>query len=464
MDRHKRGLVKRLSAACLGAALLSGCDSAAPPAISPSQPTAASSGFNPAANHGQPTLTTVSDQQGIAQIIAPIDSRFERLAMLLPPIASDEPQLEPAPPGPVFDCVSPRTNPGAATKEDFEALNSLYPQVPKAESAAPTASAIPVTELPYAARIVRTPELANVGQRAAGLVRSGFELADRGAVYSARIEFTQALETLAQTYDAQIGSNIHAKALAAGLRALQESDDFLTRGGQLQSDVNLSLVVSGHQTPILQGDAEQLAKMSPLQAVQQYLTYAQQQLSIAAGPEPAGSLALYGLGKLYGGSDKLKGAATLSSPPKAVVCHQAALVANPKNFLAANELGVLLAKFGRLPDAKRMLQMSVAVHAQSATWRNLAVVHQTLGEQDLANRAMEEARIADRNEPKSPTAPYQLQWVDAATFAQDSIARSSGSESSAANNKYPSQMPPTQPPAGAKKTLAEQMPWSATRR
>ncbi len=463
MDRNKRVFATRLSAACLSAALLTGCDSA-PPATQPTANAkpAATIVYNPATN--QAGVTQVSDQAA-ARIIAPVDSAFERLAMLLPPIADDGPELSMPGSEQPQSVLTGHSDSEFPTRNEFEALSG------KPAMLVPQASSIPVVaepsrpaELPPASRIVRTTELMNVGQRAEAQVRVGFELAERGAVYSAKIEFTQALETLAQTYDAQLGSNIHAKALAAGLRALQESDDFLTRDGQLQSDVNVPLVVAGHQTPVLQGDAEYLTKISPLQAVQQYLTYAQQQLSLAAGPEPAGSLALYGLGKLYTGSDRVRGAAALLSPPKAVVFHQAALMANPKNFLAANELGVLLAKFGRLPDAKRLLLMSVTAHGQAAAWRNLAVVHQSLGEADLSRRAMEEARLADLAAPRSPTAPYQLQWVDAATFARDSVARSGANDASASSAKPATPPSTTQPPAGARKSLAEQMPWSATRR
>ena len=75
--------------------------------------------------------------------------------------------------------------------------------------------------LPWAQDSLDTPELqATVGQ-ADALVRRGFELASRGAVFSARAQFEKTLRVLAEALDATMGVDHHCKSLAAGLVALK---------------------------------------------------------------------------------------------------------------------------------------------------------------------------------------------------------------------------------------------------
>jgi hypothetical protein len=56
---------------------------------------------------------------------------------------------------------------------------------------------------------------------------------------------------------------------------------------------------------------------------------------------------LHGLGKAYAilGRDAL--GTTVMGEPKAMVFHQAALLVDSRNYLAANDLGVLLCRMGR---------------------------------------------------------------------------------------------------------------------
>ena len=148
------------------------------------------------------------------------------------------------------------------------------------------------------------------------------------------------------------------------------------------------MIAAGHQTPVL--DELSLDELTPTEAVQRYLTYAQERLACAGGDLQPAASALYALGKL----DMAAGPLNVGSleAVRAVVYFQAALIIHPRHALAANELGVLLARHGRLPEARSALLYSVKIEAQPAAWRNLSIVHHHLGEMDLAQCADSEAR------------------------------------------------------------------------
>jgi len=107
-----------------------------------------------------------------------------------------------------------------------------------------------------------------------------------------------------------------------------------------------------------------------------------------------------------------------SHGPQAIVFHQAALATDGGNWLAANELGVLLARYGQLADARRLLLHSVSVHPHVEGWHNLAIVHGRLGETDLAQRAEHERQLLARLGGKSSAESSEMvRWVDPQTFA-----------------------------------------------
>jgi tetratricopeptide (TPR) repeat protein len=115
----------------------------------------------------------------------------------------------------------------------------------------------------------------------------------------------------------------------------------------------------------------------------------------------------------------------IAAEPKAIVFYQAALLVDPRNFMAANELGVLLANYGKYDQAMAAFVQSLKVSPQPVTWQNLAVVHAQLGQTELAQRAMREAALAARrgvDQAPGPLGlsvkPYDIQWVDPGTFAR----------------------------------------------
>ncbi|MCH8923585.1 MAG: hypothetical protein IIA67_10615 [Planctomycetes bacterium] len=258
-----------------------------------------------------------------------------------------------------------------------------------------------------------------VSQRAASLSRRAYQLADRGALYSARANFIQALQLVTQALDAQKGTLWHGRALAAGLLAMKEADDFVPRGTNLEADLDVPAIIAGHRTPILKQTAP--GQLTPLAAMQQYFTYAQQQLAIAGGSQPAASMALQGLGKVQSAIAAGDRSQHAAAGAKAIVLQRAALLVDRRNYLAANELGVLLARYGQFDQARRALLHSVSLAPHATTWHNLAVVHRNLNEPDLAERARYESQWAARQVGPSgasgaPSGGAVVRWVSPQAF------------------------------------------------
>jgi len=263
--------------------------------------------------------------------------------------------------------------------------------------------------------------MAAVARHADRSVAEAFGLARRGAHFSARAGFIKALRTISQALDTQAGTQEHSRALASGLRAMKEADDFVPAGSRLEGDLNVAALVAAHRTPVLKDeDAE---TMTSVVALQRYYAYAQTQLAAAAGNEPVGSKALYGMGKVHMALAKLSQDGSAVNSPRAMALHQAALMVDSRNYMAANELGVLLARHGQFVHARHILLHSLSIRPEPETWHNLAVVHQQLGEMDLARRAEQVSRSAGRNGVTTAGGPQDLvRWVSPESFARGTNA------------------------------------------
>jgi tetratricopeptide (TPR) repeat protein len=247
-------------------------------------------------------------------------------------------------------------------------------------------------------------------------------LAGRNAYFAARAEFVSALRLIAEGLDAEQSTNTHSHALTAAMTAMKESEDFLPGGSGLEADRDLQELIAIHTTPILKNDAVRATSMTALRS---YLTFAQEQFSFAAGREVSGSMALHALGKLHSALAQKKNALVVAPEPKAMMFYQAALLVYPKNYMAANDLGVLLAQCGRYASARAMLEYSVSLCPKSTNWRNLAIACQQQGQTTLANRAIRQAertRQIELAQRKKTTATVSeiVQWVDPQTLAQTS--------------------------------------------
>jgi tetratricopeptide (TPR) repeat protein len=285
-------------------------------------------------------------------------------------------------------------------------------------------SRLPVVRNPQSPRGARSLSLALIGRNADQHTEYAFALAEKGAVHSARAEFIKALSTIVFALDAQ-GPAIHRRALAAGFRAIDEAGQFLPRSDALDDEIDLDALIRVHKTPVLkQADH---TRLTPLAAMQAYYTYAGEQLLIAGGRQPAASRALYGLGRIqpYLRDD---GNPSRSLPgPTTIVFHRAALSIDGDNHLAANELGVQLAGYGRFDEAQSLFRFSLSIQPTTEAWHNLSRVCEERGEWPAARRAREnrDKMIAVHAQPaQAPHTGTAIRWVDAVKFS--SVAVSTG--------------------------------------
>jgi tetratricopeptide (TPR) repeat protein len=170
-------------------------------------------------------------------------------------------------------------------------------------------------------------------------------------------------------------------------------------------------------------------ELTSLTARSRYYTYAQEQLALAAGSERAGSMALYGLARVQMALAERNSERHVTSAPQAMTLHQAALLVDEENYMAANELGVMLARFGQYEHARSLLTRSLSVAPQSTTWNNLAAVHRHLGETELAEKATQQAAALTRAERLAQTTrsttSKEVVWTDPKNFTGKSVATGS---------------------------------------
>ncbi|RMG02226.1 MAG: hypothetical protein D6741_04070, partial [Planctomycetota bacterium] len=284
-----------------------------------------------------------------------------------------------------------------------EAQHDVSPSEPPALLAAPTGRPVP-----------RSVQLEAAAVEADRLSRRGYELAGRKALFAARLQFVEALHVLADALDREAGTRKHAKSLAAALTALDEAEDFLPEPGRFTDVEDLEIVVGAHQTSVLKEAS--LDGLTPLDAFRQYLTYAQEQLALATAGEVAGSMALRGLGKVYVALADDPTRITRAPEAKAMTLYQAALMAWPENYMAANDLGVLLARGGRWNEAKAVLERSVAIRPSTAALRNLAYVYGKLGSERLASAAIRQCGLLEPVGTRLHALADAVMWVPPERF------------------------------------------------
>jgi tetratricopeptide (TPR) repeat protein len=260
-----------------------------------------------------------------------------------------------------------------------------------------------------------------IARQADEKIREGIELADRGANFAARADFITALRLLAQGLDNDEGGARHSQALSAALTAMKEAQDFLPAPGKVEGEMDLSPIIAAHRTPLLKNAPTE--RLQAMRAMKQYFNFAQEQLCLAVGPEVAGSMALRSLGKLHAAmSDKAVPEVTLPEA-QAITFFQAAMLVCPRNYMAANDLGVLLAHKNDFAAARAALEHSVRVCPCAENLRNLSVVYRQLGDlrsAELAGRDADAAKAAElaRQRSSNRSAGGAVQWVDPSVIAR----------------------------------------------
>ena len=331
-------------------------------------------------------------------------------------------------------------NSTAQIKEDVSQTLLPTPNSP-AEKQEASGDKMPLAAISPKSEAVRSTDMELVAQEADKHTRSGLDLAGRGAHFAARAELLSALRLVAQGLDDNQATNSHSRALADALLALRECEDFIPHAGHVEADLDLTAISRTHRTPVLHDSRPDT--LTSLDATRRYLTFAQERLAAAAGHEVAGSMALFGLGKLHAAMAGQPALRVACAESKAMAFYQASLVVYPNNYMASNELGVLLARGGLYADARIALEHSVSTTSHAPGWRNLAVVYRHLGENALAQQA-ERMVLAAESSPRPgrpQSADQPVQWTDPQTFAQ------SFAETPAARQPLPARPAQTNSPA-----------------
>jgi tetratricopeptide (TPR) repeat protein len=309
---------------------------------------------------------------------------------------------------PVVGIFAPPTD-RLAMRSDAVKPGAGAPRFAVDERASADIAATSPARLAYPAKSELTHQLLPAVQR-------GYNLAQHGAFFAARTEFIQVLRRVAQAKDAGSNTDDHARALAAGLRALDEAGDFVPQGVQLEAELDVRTVASSHRTPVLRDYPEDVL---PQDAVVLYHSYAQQELSIAARSEQAGSVALYGLGKVYARlAERRDDDAQLTR--SAMTMYSAALDACPDNHMAANELGVLLCRTGHAAEAVDRFKRAIDLAPNATAYHNLAVAQQKLGMagQAAANEQESQRLAALDRSTGAVSRRAGVQWVSPAEMAR----------------------------------------------
>ncbi len=343
-----------------------------------------------------PAMSDVSPWVGVSSDVATPPAPAPAMEIDTTPLPRS---IEPVAPTP-----TPMLPPISGGEQSWPATESLPPPaapvIPQQPAISQVAPAIPhqAFEQPAMSRSTQAA-LAPVMEQARAMQAKAFSLAQRGAWFTSRAEIIESLRLIAQSLDALEGTDAHTSALTSAIVAIKEADDFSPRASRLEGEVNVVELAKGHRTPVLHGETQLVPAIS---AMQMYYNFAQKKLIAAGGGYPESASGMYLLGRLHQAFASQSGDNTRMQLPKAMVFHQAAVMTNPKNHLAANELGVLMAKYGQLPQARDLLVQSVMARPHVAGWQNLAEVHRRLGQIDLAKRAEYEKEILVRNLQQAP--------------------------------------------------------------
>jgi hypothetical protein len=225
----------------------------------------------------------------------------------------------------------------------------------------------PTVALPSGAPVAPQAVCAAARQR----MSSAAQAAERRALYTARAEFLEALRQLAENRPAAESAEPPATVFAEAFATLEEADDFVAHVASGHWPRDAARIAATHRSAASKTLPAQATSAS---AARHYVRFASQRLAMALGESSQVSWALHGLGKVH----VLLAAEPSSVVPnphlKAEAMYDAAVRTDRRNWQAANELGVLLAKQGRYAEAAVHLQQSVAVQPRGESLHNLAVV------------------------------------------------------------------------------------------
>ncbi|MCR9295956.1 MAG: hypothetical protein NXI32_24845 [bacterium] len=253
-----------------------------------------------------------------------------------------------------------------------------------------------------------------VGQRLREHLEQSETLLKRRAYLSARAELEQGLLYLLHVLDGMHNRHYALPAWAAAEQALKEAEDFGIERQQSGSPQLLKRLIQSHETPVLKtADTSQLA---PMTAAQHYRLYAESCLLEAAHGHPWASELLQALGKTYQAQADSSEVAGSSLRLRATVFYRAAMLIDPANALAANQLGFVLLQLDRPRDAQACLISSVHAQASPAALRNLIEASYRIG--DSATQQWAETALSNMRPSQAGAKEKAVQFteVDPQTF------------------------------------------------
>ncbi len=342
----------------------------------------------------------------------------------------------------------------------FGSPDKIYQSVTEADLSDP--AAVLARHATSEELMLDTPSAGRVTQLVTPDVQEAYTLGRHGALYAARTRFVAVLQKIARAKDAEQTTTRHVVSLAAGLRALEEAQQFAPTGAEIDTEVDVSLLAASHTTPLYR-QAERSQWMLPNEAIARYHRYAQHKLSFAVSGDQAGSMALHGLGKTFARMAETDNAPLAGRT--SLTMYRAAVETHRGNYLAANELGVGLAQAGHYSAARQTLERAITSGAGSTTYRNLAVVQRKLGQPRLAAAAEARAeRLAIRERAAGEFSRQRgVQWVNRQQLARVSDAYGSRPPAAALAAQATSPNAAVASPEPKKRSIADRiMPWRRT--
>ncbi len=279
---------------------------------------------------------------------------------------------------------------------------------PNRQLAAPSASVQLVVGLPP-----------GIGHSAAQHIEYGKTLARRGAMFSARREFIEAMRVIATSLDQSRNTPFHTQELTRAWTILREAeslDKLRVAQSSNAAPIDLGQILMSHTSRVL--TSNEAVGLNVEQILGKYYQQAKQCLANAVGANAVSAEALHCLGKLFVLMADHPNNSSTYCRDQAMAMFSAALDCNARHHHAANELGVLLASQGHLQAAKQRLWQSLQSHPTGQAWTNLAEIHQRLGELNLAADARLQADTYGNSE--STDSNRLFQWVDPQTFDEGS--------------------------------------------
>ena len=193
----------------------------------------------------------------------------------------------------------------------------------------------------------------------------------------------------------QTEGQLHSMALAEGLRALEEADDFHFQGMQYEADLRIENFIAGHRTPALKGKRQ----LSPVKARESYYEFAVDRLVAAGGTEEVAARRTVRPGAFGTDDSPVRRRGRRRMDRAEIALFQASLAINPDNAVAANELGVALARDGQSGKSSQYFAQSAQLAPSARTLANLSKVFERLGEHESAVRLRQQMAALSTDEP-----------------------------------------------------------------